>query len=609
MSVTTIIAYIIALAIPIAAIYIINALDLFQTAKRRTLLVCLGWGVIAFGIAYVANTAIFNALANSMPRADATALITRFIAPVLEEVLKALFLIYLIRQPVFRYFVDGAVYGFCIGIGFAVVENMFYISNHQSVALSLAATRALSTSLMHGTSAALVGISIGMLRRSTSRFPVTPIIGIVLAVGIHIAFNNIVNTLEGVPLLLVAIGIGLGGSAFIAFQVRQGLKQEKQRFAKVLNKKSAGVATGEMMAIQRMGSQSSDTITELQQALGDENLALIQRMLVTQANIGILKNNLNATNVSPRLRKAWEEEIALREKEFLSIRGELNRTVLTYLQNVFPPSDQQMQQWVTNDFAAQDPTMINMFDVFMFQTGLAAEYTPEQLIAQAERLHRIEIFRDIDLANLENLGRSIQTEKFEPGAMLFDQGAEGDAMYLIEDGSIDIFAVDRDGNERFLRTFQPGQVVGDFAVLDGQKRSARARASKGAPLTALILQRENFKLFIQSRPQSIRSVLRVLGEKARFTTTTVEENVRALRSIAIGDYEAVVARAAPTAPIVAAASGESPIVNQQVLQVENDDEANETEISYSVQGRLAQTFARLAANLQNQETQTAAANS
>jgi hypothetical protein len=128
-------------------------------------------------------------------------------------------------------------------------------------------------------------------------------------------------------------------------------------------------------------------------------------------------------------------------------------------------------------------------------------------------------------------------------------------------------------------------------------------------LTALILQRENFKLFIQSRPQAIRSVLRVLGEKARFTTSTVEENVRALRNIAEGDYETVVARVTPVAPMVAVASGETPQPSHTAINDNVADGDIETEISYGVQGKLAQTFARLAANLQSQENQTAAATS
>lgn len=598
MTATTVISYIIILAIPIFVIYILQAVDQFQTTKRKILLLSLAWGVISFGLSYVVNNAILSLLVNQvgMDRAQALDLIRRFIAPIVEETIKALFLVYLIFQPTFRYPVDGAVYGFCIGIGFAVVENIFYVNNSPNVSLSLAITRSLSTALMHGTATALVGLGLGRLRRTKNRFPVFAVVGIAAAYAAHIVYNNIVNSVDGVVLLLLAIGFGVFGVVFIGYQMKLYLRDEKARMAQVLSSQGeGGVAEGEVKSIQRMGEMSSGMLNQLSDSVGDENVALIRKLLITQANIGILKNNLSSGTASPRLRKAWEEEIAEREKEFLAIRKQLKGSVMTYFQSVFQSDDESMWKWVIDDLAKTDPTMIHTFDMFMFQTGMAAELSPEYIEEMAQRLKKIEIFREVDLANLENLGRSIKSIEFQPGAMLFDQGDVGEAMYLIESGGIDIFAVSN-GTETFLRTFQSGQVVGDFAVLDGQPRSARARVSDGAPLVTLELQRVRFKMFIQSRPQVILAVLKVLGEKARFTTTTVEENVRTLRNLAQGNYAEVAAKAkSASSPLrqtatVAVASSES--------KANTVTEGSDGDISAEVGRQLSETFAKLANTLQ-----------
>ena len=64
----------------------------------------------------------------------------------------------------------GAIYGFGVGIGFAVAENIFYLSNDaQGAGPMLAISRVLSTSLMHATASSLVGISLGGLRRKPTR--------------------------------------------------------------------------------------------------------------------------------------------------------------------------------------------------------------------------------------------------------------------------------------------------------------------------------------------------------------------------------------------------------------------------------------------------------
>src|SRR5512142_1235110 len=101
-----IIALVIATAIPLIVLYIIYTLDLYKTGAFRSVLLCFAWGGAAFAGAYFTNRTIYlNHLASSDN-------IVMFVAPVVEEILKALILVYLVRRPNFTYFVDGAIYGF-----------------------------------------------------------------------------------------------------------------------------------------------------------------------------------------------------------------------------------------------------------------------------------------------------------------------------------------------------------------------------------------------------------------------------------------------------------------------------------------------------------------
>ena len=208
--------------------------------------------------------------------------------------------------------------------------------------------------------------------------------------------------------------------------------------------------------------------------------------------------------------------------------------MLAYLHDLFPAHDNAMWEYLQGQFAQADPTMVHTFDMFMRFSELAQKFTPQQLEAMAERLSRIDIFRNISLADLENLSRAVEVAQFEDCEMIFDKGDDGDALYLIEAGAIAIYAVDHGHHEIHIRTFGEGQVIGDFAVLDGEQRSARARAQ--GKLSVLVLRREVFQMFIQSRPQVILAVLKVLAERARYTTRTVETTIQALSSIAQGDY-------------------------------------------------------------------------
>jgi CRP-like cAMP-binding protein/RsiW-degrading membrane proteinase PrsW (M82 family) len=531
MDTVTVIAYVIAIVIPAFVVYIFIALDVFGSGDKRMILLCVAWGaIVAYELAVIINGAVTDV-------GISVDTLRRIMAPIVEEILKSLILIYLIQQPSFRYIVDGAIYGIAVGMGFALSENLFvYLPGSGSAVLGTAISRTLSTALMHATASALVGLSLGRLRRTTQTSRnVWPVLGIGMAIGLHVVYNNVVGELGGLMLLLVAVGIGLGGGLMIAWQINQGLLDEKHRFSQTLGL-AQGVSTGERKAVQQLGGASIEQIFgELRKFFDDEKIiGMIRRLLVIQANIGILQNNLSGP-ASPRLRKAWEEEIAEYRAEIERIRKVLSVPVRLFLQTVFPSDDENMQQALNEELGHSDPTLVHTFDMFMRVSELAETFTPEKLAEIAQRLNQIAIFRNVSLANLENLSRAISPKTFADGEMLFHQGDEGDAMYLIESGQIDVFVHDQSGQEKLLRTFGPGGVVGEFSLLDGGQRSASARARDS--LEVLVLQREVFIRFIQSRPKVVLAMLRYLAEKVRYTTETVETSLDWITQMREGKYE------------------------------------------------------------------------
>jgi len=289
--------------------------------------------------------------------------------------------------------------------------------------------------------------------------------------------------------------------------------------------------------------------------------------LAIQANIGILRNNLQGP-ASERLRRAWEEEIAAYQAEMEEVRRQLGRSVLLFVQRVFPANDPSLQDVLNEELSRFDPTFVHRFDMFMRISGLAETFTPEQLSAMAERLSQIDIFRDVSLANLENLSRAIKVQEFEDGAVLFNAGDEGNAMYLVEEGQIAIY-VPSNGSEKLLRIFEPGSVVGEFSLLDGRPRSARAQAV--GPLRTLMLERQVFTMFIQSRPQVVLAMLRYLADKVRYTTRSVEAAVEWMTRISRGEY---VPAADETAPTPAASVVPEVVVEPDTLSSETPEQVS-----------------------------------
>jgi putative ABC transport system ATP-binding protein len=82
-------------------------------------------------------------------------------------------------------------------------------------------------------------------------------------------------------------------------------------------------------------------------------------------------------------------------------------------------------------------------------------------------------------------GDSRPPERFhyEPGQLVFEQGAPSDLVYTVEDGEIEIVRQRTDGTEEPVALLGPGRYFGELGPLFGLRRSATARAVKHALVT------------------------------------------------------------------------------------------------------------------------------
>jgi len=255
--------------------------------------------------------------------------------------------------------------------------------------------------------------------------------------------------------------------------------------------------------------------------------------MVVQANIGILKSNLN-TPASERLLTAWRGEIDALSAEMSSLQRRIGTLAMVFFRGVFLDERRALYEDIGRSLAESEQIGVHQFDALMLAAERARTFEPAELERLARMLQRAPIFQDVSLADLENLSRSVREIGFEDGQLIFDQGDSGDTLYMIEIGAIALYKVDASGVERLLRVCQIGDVVGELALIDGSPRSARARA-KGN-LLVLEVQRTHFNMFLKSRPQVMIAMLRFLAERVRETTTALEVSMHWARQVAAGNF-------------------------------------------------------------------------
>ena len=135
--------------------------------------------------------------------------LTRYVSPPLEESLKAVFLMFLLKSNRVGFMVDAAIRGFAIGTGFALLENIHYFVQQPDANMYLWVIRGFGTAVMHGGTTAIFGI---MSKQLLERYPgwglrvFLP--GLAVAVLIHSLFNHFFLTpLISTVLILLALPV------------------------------------------------------------------------------------------------------------------------------------------------------------------------------------------------------------------------------------------------------------------------------------------------------------------------------------------------------------------------------------------------------------------
>jgi RsiW-degrading membrane proteinase PrsW (M82 family) len=137
-------------------------------------------------------------------------------APLVEELAKAAVVVALIRVHRIAFLVDAAIYGFAVGAGFAVVENVWYQVLLPDAILGLWIVRGFGTALMHGGTTAIFAVmGLALLEHGGRSGPAALLPGYALAVALHAAYNAMLASPRIALLVVLAV---LPASLYFVFR-------------------------------------------------------------------------------------------------------------------------------------------------------------------------------------------------------------------------------------------------------------------------------------------------------------------------------------------------------------------------------------------------------
>ncbi len=171
-------------------------IDSYKLVALRAVLLSVGAGVVAALASYGVNVWLRPALELDLSH------YSKYVAPVVEETLKAWYVVYLMSRSKVGFVVDAAIFGFGIGTGFAFLENLYYLRVNPDAAIWTWIVRGFGTAVMHGGATAILAMVARTLHNRSDAFKLHLVLpGLGVAVVLHSLYNQFILQ----PLLATAL--------------------------------------------------------------------------------------------------------------------------------------------------------------------------------------------------------------------------------------------------------------------------------------------------------------------------------------------------------------------------------------------------------------------
>lgn len=130
-----------------------------------------------------------------------------------------------------------------------------------------------------------------------------------------------------------------------------------------------------------------------------------------------------------------------------------------------------------------------------------------------DSLRNVHIFRNLDNSDLILLARQCTFWKVAPGHVIFEEGDDGDRLYIIHDGTVQVAIATRrpDGQiaPSTINVLTKGQSFGEMVLLDGVTRSATVTALD--PALLLVLRKVDFDRLCTDYPHIGYTIMRQIA--------------------------------------------------------------------------------------------------
>ena len=338
-------------------------------------------------------------------------------------------------------------------------------------------------------------------------------------VAVNLLVVGLVTVLTVTMDLVVAIGVGFAVASFL-FIFRSGQTPIHRHYtgAQVQSKNARPLAQMEVLK----DSGAGIVVVEARGAIffgSAERLAEQLEALAEDAHTVILDlrrvDEVDATGA----------HIFHRFDRYLARRGKV--FALSHL-----PSSSQLRGFLRDMEVIRPDSEDRVFA----DVDAALTWAEDRLLVAAERargfsdelkLEDMEVLAGLDAGQVSDLKAAMSRETYPAGARIFDEGGDGDAMYFLAAGSVDVMGrLGDSGREVRFAGIGPGVIFGEMAILGDMARSASIDAKES--VVCYKLTKQAFETLVAGKPELVIRLLLNLGRQSAHRLDMTSAEVRTL---------------------------------------------------------------------------------
>ncbi|MEW6093088.1 MAG: ATP-binding protein [Chloroflexota bacterium] len=127
-------------------------------------------------------------------------------------------------------------------------------------------------------------------------------------------------------------------------------------------------------------------------------------------------------------------------------------------------------------------------------------------------LRRSHLFADLPESDLDWLHSQSEIFSLEAGEVLIEEGTPGDAAFIVIDGELEV-KKKSDTQNILIAVREPGEVIGEMALLDQAPRMATVRAIR--PSRLLKIRGDTFQQLLSQKPSAALAILHTVSKRLR----------------------------------------------------------------------------------------------